>query len=300
MKIQDLGKIGVIYGGDSSEREISLKSGAFIIQQLEQMGIDVVGVDLSGVKLINFLLDNNVKFCFLALHGKGGEDGSIQGLLKSINIPFTGSDISSSAISMNKVFTKILWQSMNLQTPSFCVMDTDKTQHNLSYPIAIKPVSEGSSIGVNKISSAEDIPKAYENANRYGLVMAEEWIEGVELFVPIIGDEVLPPVRVKPASEFYDFNSKYINQSEYFCPSGLSDLNEQRVKELAYKAFQSLGCSGWGRVDCIMSEDGKLYLLEVNTVPGMTDKSLVPISAKAYGWSSHQLITNILQSSSYD
>ena len=300
MNIFDFGKIAVIYGGESPERDVSLESGAAILNALVGMGADVVGVDLLGVELIDTLRDRKIDYCFIALHGPGGEDGTLQGMLSSMNIPYTGSHTAASAFGMDKVASKCIWQAMKLLTPKFIILDDTLNTSSLRFPLAIKPTNQGSSIGIHKVKRIESLEDAYNHAKQYGAVMAEEWIEGIELSVPIIGTEVLPSIRIESAAEFYDYNSKYINNSSYYCPSGIGEQYEKKIRELAYIAFNSLGCKGWARVDFLMDSNYNFYLLEVNTVPGMTEKSLVPKSAKVKGWSYQELILNILKSSYND
>jgi D-alanine-D-alanine ligase len=189
---------------------------------------------------------------------------------------------------------------MNLLTPKFTILDDGLDTSNLRFPLAIKPTNQGSSIGIHKVDSIDRLERAYTNAKQYGVVMAEEWIEGVELSVPIIGTEALPSIRIEAASDFYDYDSKYIHDSSYYCPSEIGEQNEKKIRDLAYLAFNSLGCKGWARVDFLMDSNYNFYLLEVNTVPGMTEKSLVPKSAKVKGWDYPKLILNILKSSYND
>lgn len=294
------GKVAVLMGGRSAEREISLKSGTMVLGALKKGGVDAHAFDPRDSGL-DALKSQRFDRAFIALHGRFGEDGTVQGALEYLGIPYTGSGVMASALAMDKWRTKLLWQAAGLPTPPYELMtaraDPADLARKLGLPLMMKPAREGSSIGMSKVTSVEKIAPAYELATRYDdVVIAERFIEGVELTAAILGDEALPLIRLETPREFYDYEAKYFaNDTRYVCPCGLPADQEQSIRRLAQEAFRVLGCSGWGRVDLMLDREGNPYLLEVNTVPGMTDHSLVPMAARARGISFEDLVTRILE-----
>jgi D-alanine-D-alanine ligase len=299
---QELGRVGVLLGGQSSEREISLQSGTAVLAALAEAGVEHVAIDV-GVNAIADIQAAKVDRVFLALHGAGGEDGRMQAVLEYLHIPFTGSGVQASALGMDKLRTKQLWRGVGLSTPDFAVLhehgDWKKVLADLGGEVMVKPANEGSSIGMARVSNAQDLAVAYQNAAGYdGSVIAEQLIVGAEYTVAILDGEALPPIKLETDHHFYDFNAKYIaDDTRYICPCGLSPEKEQELKSLALAAFDSVGCKGWGRVDVMADKNMNFYLLEVNTVPGMTSHSLVPMAAKAKGLSFTELVLTILRCS---
>ena len=297
---KQLGRVGVLLGGTSSEREISLQSGAAVVAALEEAGIEHVAIDV-GVNAIADIQAAKIDRAFLALHGAGGEDGRIQAVLEYLNIPFTGSGVQASALAMDKLRTKQLWRGVNLSTPDFAVLNTAndwaKVLADLGGEVMVKPAHEGSSIGMARVKTAQDLADAFQNAAKYdGSVIAERLIVGSEFTVAILDGEALPPIKLETDHTFYDFNAKYIaNDTRYICPCGLDAQKEAELKQLALAAFDAVGCEGWGRVDVMADKDMNFYLLEVNTLPGMTSHSLVPMAAKARGLSFSELVLTILR-----
>ena len=287
-------------GGKSAEREISLKSGTMVLNALKKSGVNAHAFDPRDSNLEE-LKGQGYDRAFIALHGRFGEDGTVQGALEYLGIPYTGSGVMASALAMDKWRTKLLWQAAGLPTPAYELM-TPQTDHaalakQLGLPLMVKPAREGSSIGMSKVASVEKLAPAYELAARYDeVVIAERFIEGVELTVAILADEPLPLIRLETPREFYDYQAKYFaDDTRYICPSGLPVAQENAVQRQALDAFRLLGCSGWGRVDAMLDRDGHSYLLEVNTIPGMTDHSLVPMAARARGISFEDLCVRILE-----
>lgn len=297
-----LGRVGVLLGGQSSEREISLQSGHAVLAALKEAGVEHVAIDV-GANAIADIQAAKIDRAFLALHGAGGEDGRIQAVLEYLNIPFTGSGVQASALGMDKLRTKQLWRGVGLSTPDFTIlhahMDWQKTLDDLGGDVMVKPANEGSSIGMARVSNAQDLELAYKNAAQYdGSVIAERLIVGGEFTVAILDGEALPPIKLETDHVFYDFNAKYIaNDTRYICPCGLTPEKEKELKSLALAAFNSVGCKGWGRVDVMADNDLNFYLLEVNTAPGMTSHSLVPMAAKVRGLSFGELVLTILRCS---
>lgn len=296
---QQFGRVGVLYGGLSAEREVSLQSGQAILQGLLNANVNAVGIDV-GEGAIELLQQANIDRAFIALHGRGGEDGQIQALLKFMCIPFTGSDVQASAIALDKLKSKQIWQTLDLPTPHYSSVgendDLVQTLKQLGGSAFIKPCHEGSSIGMARVTDADHFRRAVGEAKQYDeCVLAEQLIVGDEYTIGIVDDIALPVVRMHTANEFYDYQAKYeSDDTQYFCPCGLSPEKETELQQLALRAYNSIGCTGWGRVDVIADEKLNFYLLEVNTVPGMTSHSLVPMAAKAYGWSFEQLVVQIL------
>ena len=293
------GKVAVLMGGRSAEREISLKSGTMVLNALKKSGVDAHAFDPrdSGLEALKA---QRFDRAFIALHGRFGEDGTVQGALEYLGIPYTGSGVMASALAMDKWRTKLLWRAAGLPTPNDELMsartDPAGLAARLGLPLMVKPAREGSSIGMSKVTTIEKIAPAYELAARYdGVVIAERFVEGIELTAAILGDEPLPLIRLETPREFYDYEAKYFaDDTRYICPCGLPAEQERSVQRTALEAFRVLGCSGWGRVDAMLDRDGKLQLLEVNTIPGMTDHSLVPMAARAKGMSFEDLVMRIL------
>ena len=288
-------------GGKSAEREISLKSGTMVLNALRKSGVDAHAFDPrdSGLEALK---QQGYARAFIALHGRFGEDGTVQGALEYLGIPYTGSGVMASALAMDKWRTKLLWHAAGLPTPAYRLMDarTDPAvlAARLGLPLMVKPAREGSSIGMSKVTSVEKIAPAYEMAAGYDdVVIAERFIEGMELTAAILGDEPLPLIRLETPREFYDYQAKYFaDDTRYICPCGLPADQERALQQMALEAFRVLGCSGWGRVDLMLDRDGNPQLLEVNTIPGMTDHSLVPMAARASGISFEDLCVRILES----
>jgi D-alanine-D-alanine ligase len=294
------GKVAVLMGGTSAEREISLISGQTVLDALVAQGVDAHKVDV-GTNVATTLGQGGFDRAFIMLHGRGGEDGQIQGLLKSMAMPFTGSDISAAVLSMNKRLSKQIWGQQGLPTANYRSVSVDSDIEDIiesvGLPLIIKPVNEGSSIGMSKVSTKQDLVNAIQNASKYDSeIIAERWINGPEFTVAILGGEALPVIRLKTPNEFYDYEAKYkANTTEYLCPCGLSEQDEATCKHLALEAFNSLGMQGWGRIDIMQDSDGEFYLLEANSVPGMTDHSLVPMAAANAGISFEKLVLRVLE-----
>ena len=299
---QQFGKVAVLMGGWAAEREVSLNSGKAVLEGLLEKGIDAHGVD-AGRDVLEVLKNENYDRVFNILHGRGGEDGELQGALEILEIPYTGCGVMASAISMDKMMTKRLWIGSGLPTPAYEILhaDTDfeEVVEKLGLPVMVKPAQEGSSIGMSKVTEASQLRPAYEKAAEYDdVVFAEQWVTGKEFTVAILGDEVLPSIRLEADQEadFYDYDAKYIShKTQYYCPSGLSENDEATLKTLSKTAFKGLGGKGWGRVDVMQDSAGTFWLIEVNTVPGMTDTSLVPMAAKQHGLSFSDLTLEILK-----
>lgn len=296
------GKVAVLMGGWAAEREVSLNSGNAVLTALKNAGVDAHGVDVSR-DITTVLQQGNYDRVFNIVHGRGGEDGELQGVLEVLEMPYTGCGIMASAISMNKLMTKRLWLGMGLQTPKYRELkadsDFDAVIDELGLPLIVKPALEGSSIGMSKVEMGDDLPVAYATAAQYGAVFVEQWVEGMEYTVAILGDEVLPSIRLQAMNAFYDYEAKYqSNETQYFCPSGLDEEDETHIAELALQAFKAVNGRGWGRVDFMRNVDGEFFLIEVNTVPGMTDHSLVPMAAKQAGYSFEDLTVKILEMAS--
>lgn len=297
--MNDFGKVAVLMGGLSAEREVSLKSGAAVLAALQGRGVDAHGVDV-GTDIVAVLQQGGFERAFIALHGRGGEDGVIQGVLESLAIPYTGSGVLGSALSMDKVRTKLVWQAAGAPTPDFVLLDEQSPWNEiatqLGLPLAVKPVHEGSSIGAERVAVVADLPAAWQAAATFDdMVMAEPWIEGDEYTVAILGGHALPMIRLETPRTFYDYEAKYsANDTRYHCPCGLDTETESQLQSLAVDAFTILGAEGWGRVDLMLDGEGRPWLLENNTVPGLTDHSLVPMAAAAAGIEFDELIWRIL------
>ena len=291
------GKVAVLLGGKSGEREVSLKSGSAVLAALQAQGIDAEAFDPATRPLHDL---EQFDAAFISLHGRFGEDGTMQGALELFGIPYTGSGVMASAIGMDKWRTKLIWHAAGVTTPAFEVVNIDSDfaaiEKKLGLPLFVKPANEGSSIGISKVKVSGDLKAAYELASKSDpLVIAEQFVGGGEYTVGILGDQVLPIVRIVPANEFYDFEAKYLrDDTQYLCPCGLPAEQEAKIQAEALQAFKAIGGAGWGRVDFLMDETGKHYFLEANTSPGMTDHSLVPMAAKAAGIPFADLVKRIL------
>ena len=299
-------KVAVLMGGTSAEREVSLNSGSAVLAGLQEMGVDAHGVDTRDVSVLT-LKEQGFSKVFIALHGRGGEDGTLQGVLDFMQLPYTGSGVMASAITMDKLRSKLLWQGRGLPSGRFVWLTREQYQQGidaqtataidaLGLPLFVKPSCEGSSVGISRVERADGLPAALDEAFRHDNdVLIEAFLSGDEYTVAIVGEEILPSIKIKTASAFYDYEAKYISDdTQYFCPSGLSAEKEAELQKLVLAAWQSLGCSGWGRVDVMTDSEGRFQLLEVNTSPGMTSHSLVPMAARQAGYSFPQLVTRIL------
>lgn len=297
--VQQFGRVAVLYGGRSAEREVSLRSGTAVLAALQQAGVDAVGIDV-GEDILQRLTAASYDRAFIVLHGRGGEDGTIQGVLEHAGIPYTGSGVLASALAMDKLRTKQVWHSLGLPTPRHCALttaaDCEQAAEQLGFPLIVKPSQEGSSIGMAKVHSLDELLTAWHNAHQYDpQVLVEQWVQGPEFTVAMLNGEVLPPIRLGTSHAFYDYEAKYhANDTQYQIPCGLSADKEQELRELTAHACAALGVIGWGRADVMQDEQGRFWLLEVNTVPGMTDHSLVPMAAQAAGLNFQHLVLSIL------
>jgi len=295
-------KVAVLMGGKSAEREVSLKSGALVLAALRARGMDAHAFD-PAKQGIEALIAGRYERAFIALHGRFGEDGTLQGALEWLGLRYTGSGVLGSALAMDKLRAKRLWMAEGLPTPPFEILDAKSdfraVANRLGLPLMVKPVNEGSSIGMSKVRAAGDLEEAYALAVNYDrAVIAEKFVEGSELTAGILGDEALPVIKLETPREFYDYRAKYIaDDTRYLIPCGLPAAREREIQQLCLRAFRALGCSGWGRVDLMLDRAGAPWLLEVNTTPGMTDHSLVPMAARAAGLSYEDLCMRILESS---
>ncbi|OTA21824.1 hypothetical protein Xbed_00072 [Xenorhabdus beddingii] len=300
-------KVAVLLGGTSAEREVSLQSGQAVVAGLKEAGINAHPVDTKDFDVTK-LKEEGFNKVFIALHGRGGEDGTLQGLLEFLQLPYTGSGVMASALSMDKLRTKHLWQGAKLPVSPYVVINSQKFEQvndsqikeyvqELGLPLMVKPNLEGSSVGMTKVNDYADLRGALELAFQYDTnVLVEKWLFGPEYTVGFLGDEALPSIRIQVSDVFYDYNAKYLsNETKYFCPSGLSVEKEQELVDIASRAYKTLGCRGWGRVDIMDDGNGNFYLLEANTSPGMTSHSLVPIAARQAGLNFSQLVARILE-----
>ena len=299
MNPHDFGKVAVLLGGRSAEREISLQSGQAVLEALRRCGVDAHPFD-PVKKPLHKLQDEQFDRAHIALHGRFGEDGTVQGALELMEIPYTGSGVMASALAMDKWRTKLLWQAVGIQSPRSVLLnaqsDFEQIAQTLGLPLIVKPAREGSTIGLSKIKKAQDLAQAYHLAAEHdSMVLAEEFIEGVELTAAIVGEETLPLVKIEVAGELYDYEAKYLSDdTRYFCPCGLPEDQELAIQKQALLAYQTLGCAGWGRIDVILSRDGCFQFLEANTSPGMTSHSLVPMAARTAGMEFEELVLKIL------
>jgi D-alanine-D-alanine ligase len=299
------GKVAVLMGGPSAEREISLISGNAVLAALQGKGVDAHAFDPAERELFDLKREGFAR-AFIALHGRFGEDGTVQGALETMRIPYTGSGVMASALAMDKWRTKLVWDASGIPTPRFAMVkattDWAKLADLLGLPIIVKPAHEGSTIGLSKVHSAADLPAAYELAARYDdEVIAEEFIEGRELTAAVLGDTALPLVRIEAPQGNYDYQNKYFtDDTRYYCPAGLPEALEEELRQVTLKSFRVLGCRGWGRADLILRPDGSYSFLEMNTSPGMTGHSLVPMAAKAAGLGYADLCVKILDDARLD
>ncbi|MGA7802601.1 MAG: D-alanine--D-alanine ligase [Gammaproteobacteria bacterium] len=294
------GKVAVLMGGRSAERAVSLNSGTAVLNALLARGVDAHPVDADQPDLLGELARTGFDRAFIALHGRGGEDGVIQGALEVLGLPYTGSGVLGSALSMDKVRTKRVWQGAGLPTPPYAVLRERadlSAAESLGFPLMIKPAREGSSIGMSKVEQTAGLEAAWLAAAGYDReVLAERWIEGGEYTAALLGADALPLIRLETPRSFYDYEAKYqADSTRYLCPCGLAADRERECQQLAASAFDALGAGGWGRVDFMVDSDGQPWLIEANTVPGMTDHSLVPMAARAAGIDFEQLVWRILE-----
>ncbi|CDF85842.1 D-alanine--D-alanine ligase [Pseudomonas knackmussii B13] len=296
------GRVAVLYGGKSAEREVSLKSGSMVLKALQEAGVDAFGIDV-GDDLLQRLTSEKIDRAFIILHGRGGEDGSMQGLLEVAGIPYTGSGVLASALAMDKLRTKRVWLSLGLPTPAYAVLasedDCRRAAAELGFPLIVKPAHEGSSIGMAKVDSVEALIDAWRGAAQYdSQVLVEQWISGPEFTVAILRGQVLPAIGLGTPHSFYDYDAKYLaSDTQYRIPCGLSAEKERELQQLTARACEALGIQGWARTDVMQDAEGRFWLLEVNTAPGMTDHSLVPMAARAAGLDFQQLVLAILADS---
>ncbi|MGE8359807.1 D-alanine--D-alanine ligase [Pseudomonas sp.] len=302
LPVTAFGRVAVLFGGKSAEREVSLKSGNAVLNALQSAGVDAFGIDV-GDDFLQRLLAEKVDRVFIVLHGRGGEDGSMQGLLECAGIPYTGSGILASSLAMDKLRTKQVWQSLGLPTPRHAVLssvaDCEAAAAELGFPLIVKPAHEGSSIGMAKVANVAELVAAWQDASRYDAqVLVEQWIQGPEYTIAVLRGQVLPPIGLGTPHSFYDYDAKYLaNDTQYRIPCGLDAAKEEELKALTVKACEAVGIQGWARADVMQDADGQFWLLEVNTVPGMTDHSLVPMAANAAGLDFQQLVLAILADS---
>lgn len=293
--MSDFGRVCVLMGGQSAEREISLQSGQACLQGLLNAGVDAYGLDMQDhAQTISQLIQDHPDCVMVMLHGPVGEDGTIQGALEMLGIPYTGSGVLGSALGMDKVRCKQIWQQLGLPTPKFVVTtDADACKH-LRLPLCVKPVFEGSSMGVSRVESWDALPAALELASQYGQVMVEEWIEGEELTLGIVGERLLPVIAIRTATPFYDYEAKYLRDDTQYVFDSVTPDAQRACQALAWQAFEAVAAQQWGRVDMIQDAQGNNWLIEVNTVPGMTTHSLVPKAAAAVGLNFEVLLLEIL------
>ena len=303
---QSFGKVGVLYGGHSAEREVSLMSGQGVYDALRSKGIDAHLFD-TGTQSLADLAAQKFDCVFIALHGRYGEDGTLQGALEMLGIPYTGSGVMASSVAMDKVMTKRIWMQNGLPTPAFELLESDADltglEQRLGLPFIMKPQHEGSTVGFSKIDNVEQLAAGYALAARFDYVLAERFIKGRELTVPILGvgesARALPVIEIVAPGGNYDFEHKYIsNETQYFCPANLPEALSQEIREISRDAFLALNCEGWARADFMLDEENRPWLLEINTSPGMTSHSLVPMAAKAEGVSYADLCVQILSMAS--
>ena len=299
----EFGKVAVLLGGDSSEREISLLSGNAVLKALLRRGVDAEAFD-PGLRPVQDLVSTGFERAWIALHGPGGEDGLIQGALEWLGVPYTGSGVLASALTMDKLKTKRVVVGAGLAAPPYTVLsstdDLERALREIGLPLMVKPASQGSSVGISKVKTAAELPKAYAEARAVDtLVFAERFVEGQELTVGVLADRALPSIRIQPATEFYDYQAKYFrDDTQYHCPSGLDPQAEAELAAAALATFRVTDCTGWGRVDFMReAATGKFYFIEINTTPGMTDHSLVPMAARQAGIDFEELVWRVLESS---
>ncbi|MEE9354602.1 MAG: D-alanine--D-alanine ligase [Methylococcaceae bacterium] len=298
---KEFGRVAVVMGGLSAERKISMNSGQAVLEALRNQGVDAIAVDTQ--EGFSTLFENSFDRVFNMIHGRGGEDGTIQGFLECLGLPYTGSDILASALSMDKIKTKLCWQSYQLPTPKWYLLfeeaNVDECLEQLGMPVIIKPSLEGSSIGMSKATTKAELQFGWDEASQYNSpVYAEQWVTGKEYTVAILNDAALPVIRLETPHQFYDYAAKYeANTTQYHFPCGLTEKEEKDIQRLALKACHVIGVRGWGRVDVFIDQQQQAQLIEVNTVPGMTDHSLVPMAANAAGINFEELVWRILETS---
>ena len=301
-KPEDFGRVAVLMGGSAAERPVSLRSGAAVYEALKQKGIDVIAIDVTGSP-IAALADHKIDRVFNIIHGRGGEDGVLQGVLEVMGLPYTGSGVMASALSMDKLRTKLCWRGYGLATPQWYLLqsenDIDGCIEKLGFPVIVKPAQEGSSIGMSKAGNREELVKALQLASEFNCdVYAEAWVTGKEYTVAILNGKALPVIRLETPNAFYDYEAKYqATTTQYHCPCGLSQQEESELGRLAVKAGEVVGIKGWARVDVFIDSKGQYQLIEINTVPGMTDHSLVPMAARQAGIDFEELVWRILETS---
>jgi D-alanine-D-alanine ligase len=299
---QDFGRVAVMMGGSAAEREVSLKSGAAVFAALKRKGIDIVAIDVTGSP-IDALAGLKLDRVFNIIHGRGGEDGVLQAVLHVMGIPYTGSGVMASALTMDKLRTKLCWQGYGLPTPKWVLLktidDLDACIGKLGFPVIVKPAQEGSSIGMSKANNREELENALKVASEFGCdVYAESWVTGKEYTVGLLDGKALPVIRLETPNAFYDYEAKYkATTTQYHCPCGLSGEQEQHLQQLAVQASEVVDVKGWARVDVFIDDSGQPQLIEINTVPGMTDHSLVPMAAKQAGIEFDELVWKILETS---
>ena len=301
---QQYGRVAVVMGGSSAERDISLLSGGAVLNALLRNGVNAIGIDADRT-LLDQLRAERVERVFIMLHGRDGEDGKLQGALEWMGLPYTGSGVLASALAMDKQRSKLVWQRLGISTPPFheltSASDFSQVLRELG-PCFVKPVNEGSSIGIGGAETVAELMEAWRRASQYdSRVMAESWIRGREFTVALLDDKVLPVIELRSPNKFYDYEAKYISdKTEYLCPADLSKADTAILQQMALEAYRALGCSGWGRVDAMQDAKGQFWLLEVNTAPGMTSHSLVPMAARAHGLDFDTLVMHILHTSAHD
>lgn len=293
------GRVAVLMGGTSAEREVSLTSGEFVLEALVDAGVDAFKVDIQE-NMLEQLMQLKADRVFNILHGRGGEDGEIQAVLDILKIPYTGSGVKASAVTMDKLMTKRLLQGCGISTPEFMEIkskaDCETVLKRMDLPLIIKPVNEGSSIGMSKVTHSDEIFPAFELASRYGTVMAEQWIDGEEFTISWVGKTLLPLFKIETPHDFYDYDAKYqANDTTYICPCGLTGEQEEALRKLMFDAIDICNLRHWGRADFMMNKQGEFLIIDVNTVPGMTSHSLVPMAAKQAGLSFQQLVLKLLE-----
>lgn len=299
---QAFGRVAVLMGGAAAEREISLKSGKAVLQALLNQGVDAVGLDV-GARPLEPLLGTGFDRVFNIIHGRGGEDGVLQGALEALGLPYTGSGVLASALAMDKLRTKLCWIGAGLPTPRWMRLhseaDLAACAETLNFPVIVKPAEEGSSIGMSRAENPAELLEAWHRASQYNCaVFAETWVTGAEYTAAVLDGEPLPLIRLETPNTFYDFDAKYrAETTRYHCPCGLPPETESKLRELAVRACATVGVMGWGRVDLLVDGAGEPWLIEVNTVPGMTDHSLVPMAARAAGLDFDALVWRILETS---
>ncbi len=299
------GKVAVLMGGPSAEREISLISGRAVLAALRSKGVDAHAFDPAEREIFELKREGFARV-FIALHGRFGEDGTVQGALEVMRVPYTGSGVMASALAMDKWRTKLVWDASGIPTPRFAMVTAatawDKVVELLELPLVVKPAREGSTIGLTRVRAAADLESAYRLAAKYDdLVIAEEFIAGLELTASILGEAALPLVRIEAPEGNYDYQNKYFtDDTKYYCPAGVAPEIEEEIRAVALKSFQVLGCRGWGRADVMLRPDGSYSFLEMNTSPGMTGHSLVPMAAKAAGLSYPELCVKILDAATLE